>query len=218
MRTLKKLYVAGVRVLVKVPPFAGFADPGKRGASYGLRHWAASLLAIYDTRRMAGLDLPWWNVEATREVERFLAANPGARVFEYGAGASTVWLARRAREVISVEHDPEFMGIFRDLLSPYDNVTLLERSIANSPDPYVRAIDEAGGSFDLIVVDGRHRAACLAAAKARLAPGAIVVFDDSGRKRYRDAIGTSGLAERHHFGLSFAVPYPDHTSILAARA
>lgn len=216
MPSLKRVYVGCVHALAKVPPLPGFSDRAAQADAYGWRKWLASLLAIYDTRRMVALGLPWWNVAATREVEAFLAHRPNARVFEYGAGASTAWLAARAGHVTSVEHDPQFIGAFREMLGPIANVTLLERSIAEGPDAYVGAIAEAGGPFDLVVVDGRHRAACLAAARAHLAPGGLVLFDDSGRARYRAAIEGSGMAERHHYGRSFCVPYPDHTSLLSA--
>jgi predicted O-methyltransferase YrrM len=196
---------------------AKLTEGARESDAYGWRRWAASLLAIYDTKTMVRLGLPWWNVAATREVEQFLKARPGARVFEYGAGASTAWLAQRAEEVISVEHDAAFIGDFREMLAPFRNAKMLERSIADGPDAYVNAITEAGGQFDLVVVDGRYRADCLKAAIPYLKPNGIVLFDDSGRKRYRGAIENSGLAEQHHHGRSFCVPYPDHTSILARR-
>jgi hypothetical protein len=216
-RLMKQTYVSAMQRLAAVPPVAGMMRAARDADVYGWRRWAASLFAIYDTRSMVALDLPWWNVQATREIESFLAARPGARVFEYGAGASTAWLARRAAEVISVEHDAAFIGSFRQMLAPFANVTLLERSLDDGPDAYVGAITETAGEFDLIVVDGRNRAACLMASIARLAPRGVVLFDDSGRSRYRAAIDGCGLAETHHHGRSFCVPYPDHTSLLSRR-
>jgi SAM-dependent methyltransferase len=217
MPSMKRRYVQSVHALAAVPPLARFADSAVAADAYGWRRWLASLLAIYNTQRMVALGLPWWNVAATRDVESHLARRPNARVFEYGAGASTVWLARRATQVTSVEHDPAFIEKFREMVGPLDNVTLLERGIEGGPDAYVDAIEEVGGLFDLIVVDGRHRAVCLAAAAKHLKPDGLVLFDDSGRKRYRAAIDGCGLVENHYFGRSFCVPYPDHTSILSRR-
>ena len=216
-RFMKQTYVNAMQGLAELQPVSGMMKSAREADYYGWRRWAASLFAIYDTKSMVALDLPWWNVAATREIEDFLAARPGARVFEYGAGASTAWLARRAGEVVSVEHDTAFIGQFRQMLAPFDNVTLLERSIDESRLPYTQAINELEGEFDLIVVDGRYRTDCLAAAQPRLAPRGIVVFDDSGRSRYRGGIKDSGLVETHHFGRSFCVPYPDHTSLLRHR-
>ncbi len=217
MHAVKRAYVDFVQGVARGDSGDRLTDWARRADPYGWRRWTVSLLAIYDTRRMVALDLPWWNVEATREVEAFLRARPSARVFEYGAGASTAWLARRAAEVVSVEHDAAFIAQFRELLRPFRNVTLLERSI-EQPANYVGAIQSVDGSFDLIVVDGRQRIACLEAALPRLKPDGIVLFDDSGRRRYRDGIERCGLVERRHYGRSFCVPYPDNTSLLSHRA
>lgn len=214
---MKRTYVNVVHRVARRDRDGNLVAWARRGDAYGWRRWAVSLLAIYDTRKMVELDLPWWNLAATHDVERFLAGRRDARVFEYGAGASTAWLARRAGEVVSVEHDSGFVETFREMLKPFANVVLMERPISDSPDGYVQAIREAGGAFDLIVVDGRHRAACLAEAIDHLKPDGIVLFDDSGRRRYRAAIKTSGLAETRHFGRSYCVPYPDNTSIIARR-
>lgn len=215
MQPIKATYVKIVRQLSARGPLASFGESAHTGEAYGLRRWAGSLLAIHDTARMIALDLPWWNVAATREIEAFLADRPGARVFEWGAGASTVWLARRAESIVSVEHDPDWVATLRRQTEPLEQITLLYRERANGA--YVNAITEQQGQFDLIVVDGRDRVACLDAAKPYLAPGGLIVFDDSGRSRYRADIQQSGLAERRFFGRSYCVPYPDHTSLLQCR-
>ncbi|QUL36435.1 O-methyltransferase [Erythrobacter sp. JK5] len=192
------------------------SDAAQRASDpYGWRRWFASLFAIYETDRMIALDLPWWNVAATREIADFLAARGGnARVFEYGSGASTVWLARRCGEIVTVEHDKPWLDKFQRQTAGFDNVSLLYRPIDESPAAYVEAIDEFDGAFDLIVIDGRHRSACLKHAENRLKPGGIVLFDDSGRSRYRDAIEGSALNEHRHYGRSYCVPYPDYTSLM----
>src|SRR3546814_16693648 len=73
---------------------------------------------------MVRLDLPWWTLRAKRLVEHHLAARPEARVFEYGAGASTVFLARRARQVVSVEHDPLWYDVVSGQLKDLPGATL----------------------------------------------------------------------------------------------
>lgn len=212
MQLAKLIYANSARSVAAWPFFEAFSVQAKQDDAAGLKRWFASLLAIHQPRRMIALDCPWWNVKATRKVADFLAARPGARVFEYGSGASTAWLARRAAEVVSVEHHPEWHAELAGLVSGFDNVSLLHRSIEG--DAYANAIGETEGNYDLIVVDGRRRAECLEQALKRLKPGGIVLFDDSGRGRYRKAIEGCGLHEDHHFGRSFCVPYPDHSSIL----
>lgn len=212
MYAAKRLYSSSAQALAALPPLEQFLTRAQGEDAYGWRRWAASLLAIHQPQRMIRLDCPWWHVEATREVAAFLAARPGARVFEYGSGASTAWLARRAGEVISVEHHADWHRLLSPLVAEFRNAQLWQRELEGQD--YVAAINEAGGQFDLIVVDGRRRIDCLTHALPHLKPGGIVLFDDSGRNRYRAGIAACGLKEKHFYGRSYCVPYPDHSSIL----
>lgn len=196
------------------------------------RHWAHSLTLVHDSRAMAELDVPWWTYRAITTVEEWLAARPTpATVFEYGSGASTVWLARRSGRVHSVEHHAGFAASMGAALVNHPNATVRVVEPVPSADPtvpsrkegharldfaaYVAAIDEVPGQFDLVVIDGRAREACLAAAVGRLAGDGIIVFDNSRRRRYRDAITRSGLDERVYAGLTPTLPYPEQTSLLS---
>jgi Methyltransferase domain len=135
-------------------------------------------------------ELPWWNARATRYLSRHL--RPGDRVFEWGSGASTVWLTQRGADVTSVEHDPDWMT---KVLArcPAANV----RSVPGTPrgrlrsepptgdsvhyfDDYVAAIDAvADGSLDVVIVDGMSRLACVRRAVPKVRPGGLLVVDDT---------------------------------------
>ncbi len=80
---------------------------------------------------------------------------------------------------------------------------------------YVATIDKVGGSFDLVVIDGRAREACLTAAGPHLERGGMIVFDNSWRRRYRQVINASGMFERRLRGITPTLPYPDQTSLLS---
>ena len=199
----------------------GESDRGEeliaRGAASPLgsaARFVASQLAICDLPRMIELDVPWWNRKAALAVDDFLAARPEARVFEFGSGASTVWLARRAKAVVSAEPFVGWANALEPKLAPYGNTELMVRSLTDGGGPFVGSIAEVGGQFDLIVIDGRERVACLEAALPFLADDGILLFDDTGRPRYRGGIRASGLQERRYFGAAFAKPYPDWTSLL----
>jgi len=194
--------------------------------------WLRTLFEIYRVEGLVALDLCWWTFAAQDAVAAHLAARPRARVFEYGSGASTVWLAQRASEVHSVEHDPDWAETMRAHLAEASNVHLH----ATAPTPrragraeapsgrrgyedaefadYVRTIDAVPGSFDLIVIDGRSRVACLDHARRRLAPGGLIVFDDPHRARYRPALACCGLDVVHLRGLKPCLPYRDGTAPL----
>ena len=64
------------------------------------RGWFESLDGV--PRNKAG-PVPWITYPAFRQLERIV--KPGARVFEYGCGGSSLWWASHAAEVVSVEHD-----------------------------------------------------------------------------------------------------------------
>ncbi len=212
MRPIKRAYSRLVRSVVRSGLVDGAFAAGHAADAYGLRRWGASLLAIHDVERMIALDVPWWNVAATQEVEEFLAETEGARVFEYGSGASTVWLSRRAEEVVSVEHDRDWFEVIEPIAARHGHAKVLQRDLDGTA--YTGAIAEIGGLFDLVVIDGRKRTDCLQSALSHLKPGGIVLFDDTGRQRYRAGIEHCGLKARRHFGLSYCVPYPDSSTIL----
>ena len=228
---MKRAYVTGVRGLRAAAANTGLlASLDRRSADSRAALWLRSLFAIYDIEDMAALDLPWWTFAAVRETDEFLKSRSAAKVFEYGSGASTIWLARRAASVVSIEHDPVWHEVVSDRLEAHPNAKL--KLIEADPEPvagylsekrgwqgrsfhrYACAIDEEAGEFDLIVIDGRARAACLAHARNRLAPGGMILFDNTGRDRYRTAIAASGLSARTFRGATACLPYPDETTLL----
>ncbi len=70
----------------------------------GKRGWAQSVV------QNASVDLngpvPWYTYPAIRALERIVPSD--AIVFEYGSGNSTLWWQSHAKEVVSVEHDPQW--------------------------------------------------------------------------------------------------------------
>lgn len=214
--------------------FLGLVDRWATRSRTGL--WARSLLSIWDVRELAELDLPWWTFDSVERVESFLVEHPGARVFEWGSGASTIWLARRSGSVVTVEHDVRFADTVRALVPPGAQVDVRMIPLPEQPRPhsappgptaqmvpgepavwpYVSAIDEVGGTFDVIVVDGRARERCLVHAMPHLAAGGILVFDNVEQRRYRDAIAAlePPVDVTWTYGLTPSMPYPTRTAIL----
>lgn len=207
----------------------GLADTGllrrlESRVTPGRFSWATharSMLSIYDAADLARWDLPWWTYPATSAVEDFLAARNGsARVFEYGAGASTLWLRKRAGQVISVEHDESFLPVMAPLLAdaPGHGELRYRPLDAERPgaegDRYVGAIAELDGTFDLVVVDGRERVRCVEAALPHLAAGGMVLLDDSQRRRYQPALEIPGTVVTEHRGLVPTLPIPRRTALI----
>jgi predicted O-methyltransferase YrrM len=153
---------------------------------------------------------PWITFGAIHFVESRL--DPRARIFEFGAGGSTLFWASRAREVYSVEHDPDWSRQVAHATSALGlrNVTILlvEPSVSShakhddpadpdayrSSDPqfadrtfrdYAAAIDRyPDGWFKVVLHDGRARPPCFKHAVRKLAPGGLLILDNAERLHY----------------------------------
>jgi len=196
--------------------------------------WFRSQFSLYDMNDFVRLDLPWWTLNAMTLVDEFLTARPHARVFEWGSGASTIWLEKRSAEVISVENDGEWHRMMSGLVGPQTTIQHMPAIPSDNPSvssrwwgqrgfdfsDYVDAIDRHSGVFDLIVIDGRARTACLDKALERLTPDGMVVFDNTNRPRYREALeGAQGRIEEFMtYGLTPSLPYSTTTSLLKKTA
>ena len=234
MDSAKSIYVSVMRQLRRLLAtlrLLGYFDRNleKRWVLY-LR----SLLAIYDFEDLARLGVPWWTFSAINEVEKFLNDREATvRVFEYGPGASTIWLARHACSVTYVEHDEAFATKMNQAVQDQTNITgRLVEPIHRAPGEqiqcpsgikgferydfvnYVEAIRDTGGPFDLIVIDGRARVACLAEAAQHLRAPGMIVFDDSNRARYSVGLSNQPLTLRRFRGLGPTIPYFEETSLL----
>ena len=234
---MKNVYVTTTRLLRRLLAGTGLLRLLDRWAARsrtGL--WLRSLLSIYDLGDLLPHDVPWWTFRSADIVERHLAERPGARVFEWGSGASTAWLSRRAASVTSVEHDAAWAEMVRPVLPLNADVRVIEpvgstggAEVVRSAragfegldfSAYVDALDATSGDYDLIVVDGRAREACFAKAVSRLAPGGVLVFDNVDRERYRDAIAAAPVAVEVEWtrGLTPALPYPTRTALVRRAA
>lgn len=230
---IREAYVAALRYTRRRADSAGVLERLERADTSGARH-LRSMFAIHDVADMAYLDLAWWTYEALRKVEALLVARGGqGRVFEYGAGASTVWLGRRAREVHSVEHDAGFASFLDPLLDPFPHVSLrlvqaVESAAPTTPSrrrghggldftEYVAAIDDVPGQFDLVVVDGSARVASARRSLPRLAPGGVLLLDNANRREYGTLLHDPALDVHITRGATPCLPYPTVTALVRPR-
>lgn len=195
-------------------------------AEYLVRRATSSLFYFRLYRRFHPED-PFYVPAAIRRIESLLGAD--SKVFEWGSGASTLWYARHAGSVVSVEHDKGWYE--RGLASLQENglenvdllfqpptdlrqvdaeVDLQDFDIRDHPsikpgfNSYARKIDDYPDScFDCIAIDGRARVDCLAGVLPKLADGGFIVLDDSHRPKYRKFFNvlSEWHADRFDFGL-----------------
>jgi len=225
-----KAYVAGARGAASVLRSVGVLRWMETRSGSRKWKWARTLVSIHDLDDLVTQDLPWWTMESIALIEPYLAKQP-RRVFEYGSGASSVWLARRAGSLVSVEHHPGFAERVSGYLDLYPQAELRVRPPepvrsesqyrskkrgweAFGFDGYVAAIDETDERYDLVAIDGRCREGCLPMAIRHLSPGGVIVLDDTGRRRYVQAMDRTGLSRIDTGGIKVCEPLPGKTSIL----
>jgi len=121
---------------------------------------------------------PWWTYCFTAFLTPRITKD--MKIFEYGAGNSTIYLSNLVKHITAVEHDREW----KDKLSSqvHDNVKL----IYIPEDEYVDIIssqkDEVG--YDIIIIDGIKRNECAYKSVDRLTKQGVIIFDDSNRDEY----------------------------------
>jgi len=103
---------------------------------------------------------------------------PRKTVWEFGSGGSTLWFAKRAKSVVSIEDDPDWYAAVKDALNEQgmEGVDLRLSPTKTLPDTIT---DE--GLYDLVFVDcltqnERRRSIILGALHVK--PGGWLVADD----------------------------------------
>ena len=164
------------------------------------------------------LGLPWFSYAAIDFLGGFL--NRKMDVCEYGSGGSTVFCARRARSVFSIEDNAQWYALVQERLLAEDlhnaRLRLAPFDFKNPVDfedsAYLHSIPRE--KFDVIIVDGTEewipvRPICFAHAEQFIKPGGIIVVDDSWR--YPD-IRSNHHARRYEIHQSVGPCRPGVTS------
>lgn len=185
--------------------------PNVKTLWYAFRYCYSCLKYYNNPKHNSILDAkPWMAFPAIDALDKFLTKD--SRVFEYGSGGSTLFFAKRAKEVVSVEHHREWYNLVKEelrkrniknidykLIEPimsgeYDRLRIAD------PDAYVSDDDNSAGMtyeayaksimqypdnyFDLVVVDGRVRPSCMFHALNKVKKGGILLLDNSERIHY----------------------------------
>ena len=131
-------------------------------------------LAVSRFRYKRGEKLPLYATGAIQFIESYLRDTD--RVFEFGAGYSTPWYAKRAGAVVSVEDAPEWHERIKPLLPRKAELVFVDTS-SERYDAYIGKVREFD-PFDVVIVDGKKRAECAAAALDWIKPCGLLVWDD----------------------------------------
>lgn len=137
--------------------------------------------------------IPWFTYPAIEYLKRFDFSDK--KVFEYGAGHSSLFWASRAMTVTTVESNEKWHAHIALKRPP--NLTLY---LEPEKEKYVSSIGRDVAVYDVIVIDGQWRNACAEICADYLADRGMIIFDNSDR-RYE---GCAKLRARGFFQVDFS--------------
>ena len=107
------------------------------------------------------------------------------KIFEFGSGNSTLFFAKNAMEVTSVEHNIEWYNKLKSKTPGNSNLIL---SKSDRSEDYVQRLKQSNKKYDLIIIDGIHRVDCCLSASNYLTDKGVIILDDSEREQYSKGI------------------------------
>jgi len=145
--------------------------------------------------------MPWLNYELCEYMQK----QPRGQVIEFGAGRSTIWLARQGFRVLSVEHNQAWAQKVRQDLHRMKLEALVDLHLIETdpnqedPGPYLRPVLDLpeSAAVRFILVDGIFRNECLEACAAKFGRRAKLLLHDSDWPGYQPTIAR--LALTHGF-------------------
>lgn len=139
-----------------------------------------------------GTPLPWLVYPCISFIKPRLSKD--MTVFEYGSGYGTLWWAQRVQFVEAVEDNPAWVA----KVQPHcpDNATIhhINQQAGSYP---LSAQQGQHAPYDIIIIDGPRRKACLEQCLPALKENGVILLDDSERPEYRSA--TKKLVRDHGF-------------------
>lgn len=119
-------------------------------------------------------EIPWLGYRAIRRIGTLITAE--YRVLEFGSGMSSLWFARRCRDLVSIETNQEWHSRVKNMLQT--------RRVANvdyrlRPVSECEVVADPDQSFDFALVDGHRRDACVITAVNKVRPGGFIYLDNT---------------------------------------
>lgn len=177
--------------------------------SVGLRDFRDWVRTTGTNMPLVHYKIPWLPFPVIRWLQNYLKSD--MEVFEWGSGASTLFFANQVRKVVSIEYDRLWFTQIKQLTAAYSNVYLnfippeliahhnelssAELAFYQCDDSrfidqifvnYVNSIlDYPNASFDVILIDGRARMACLYMALQKIKDTGVILLDNAERTEYR---------------------------------
>lgn len=130
-----------------------------------------------------GNPIPWCTYSFIKFIEPRLKKD--FTVFEYGSGNSTIWYAKRVKQIISVENDEDWFKVVSKLLPVNAKLIYIKSDIDGE---YCRSIINQNNKFNIIIIDGRDRINSIKFSVNQLTDDGIIVFDNSQIEKYKEGL------------------------------
>lgn len=119
-----------------------------------------------------GNPVPWYTYPATEYLKRFNFNDK--IIFEWGSGYSSLFWAKRAKEIVSIDDSPKWADIVLKNKLVNQKIILLEEK-----KDYIEAILCQNKKFDVIIIDGKYRYECAKVAIKCLSESGMIILDNS---------------------------------------
>jgi hypothetical protein len=140
-----------------------------------------------------GDPIPWLTYPAIAFLDGLNLSNKS--VFEFGSGYSTAYFNRRAKSVVTVEHNPEWRDRIIELTGGKADIVL-----ATDRTDFLNALDRR---YDIIVIDAEYRLECAKISVEMVCPGDMIIMDNTDELLWADAsqyMNTTGLLRVDFWG------------------
>jgi len=141
--------------------------------------------------------LPLMHKYEYKFIEKYL--RPEDILLEWGSGSSTLYFSGLIKEVVTIEHDKDWVDTIQKLISFYDIKNIKQYLVpAHSPDPipcryeqfkdYVEFPKKEKLKFTRILIDGRARKYCAKSIYDVIDDSVIVFIHDFNREDYQKVL------------------------------
>jgi hypothetical protein len=137
---------------------------------------------------------PWINYSTIQFMHHIVSKE--TKVLEFGAGGSSLFFLERKTNLISIEHEAEWINEVQKRASQKQLMRWSHHLISsNKPNSRIPLADDylyplkniVDSSIDLVVVDGRHRVESIKRSMTKVKPGGCLILDNSDRPEYAEA-------------------------------
>jgi hypothetical protein len=118
-------------------------------------------------------DWPWLTKQMVTILDTWML--PCDTGIEWGSGRSTLWFAKKARSLVSIEHNPKWFEKIKCHLASV-GCSNVDYHLITDIAEYVNA---GRSDFDFALVDGIERDACALKALGLLRPGGALIVDNA---------------------------------------